>query len=121
MGGRKSYSIDYVVGKAPELKKTKKALINSVKSKSTKDIVQTSIELFTKSDELLDNFVRIVDTLDFIQENVDKTPLSYDSRKKLAATFWTKTKKEKEITVPSEFDKILVKSLTKVIRRGKKK
>jgi len=118
MGGRKSYSIDDIVGKSPEIRKRKKDLIRSVESEEPERITQTSIELFTKSDKASNDFASIVDTLDFIEENVSKPPLNYDERKKLAAKYWSKIRKEKDIKISPELNKIFVKSLAKVIRRG---
>lgn len=121
MGGRKSYSISYIIGETPEVKRYKKKLIDSVKSRSPKDIVQTTVNLFAKSDKVMDNFVKIVDTFDFVEKNATRPYRDYDTRKKIASDYWIKRKKEKKISVTSEFDRIVVDSLAKVIRRGEKK
>lgn len=120
MGGRTGYSIDRIIGKSSSIRPLKRKFIESVKSKSSKDIVQTSLDLFKESD-VLDNFVKIVNTFDFVKENADKPYLKYKDRRKLAADYWAKRKKEKEIEIPFEVSKIIVDSLALVIRRREEK
>lgn len=115
MGGRKSYFIEDVVGENPE---RKRKFLSSAKSGSVEKVSQTSMEMFAKSDKVIDDLSSVFETLSFIDENLKKTPLKYEERKRLASKFWAKRKKKKKIDTNRSLDRIIVDSLAKVIRRG---
>lgn len=121
MGGRKSYSASSVIGTGPTASRSKRKIKESIKSKSPEKIVITTIDAFVKSDKLVKDFSKIFDTFNFIRDNADKTPLSETERKKAATDFWAAKKKEKQIDVPQEIDRIFVENLTNVVRRREKK
>jgi hypothetical protein len=121
MGGRKSYPASSVIGTGAAASRAKRKIKESIKSKSSEKIVTTTIDAFVKSDKLVKDFSKIFDTFNFIKDNAEKPPLSKTERKKLAADFWTAKKKEKQIDVPQEIDRIFVDTLTNVVRRGEKK
>lgn len=118
MGGRKSYVVEDVFGKSPKLKRE---FLSSVKSGSKERVSQATIEMFVNSEKTVGELTNIFETFDFIRENLEKKPLSYEERKKLASEFWAKQKKEKNIVASPQLHKIVVASLAKVIRRGKEK
>lgn len=121
MGGRKSYSASSVIGTGPTASRSKRRIKESIKSKSSERIVTTTIDAFVKSDKLVKDFSKIFDTFNFIRDNAEKPPLSKTERRKLATDFWTTKKKEKQIEVPQEIDRIFVETLTNVVRRREKK
>jgi uncharacterized phage-like protein YoqJ len=121
MGGRKSYSLDIMIGKSKKNKQNKKEFIETIQSKESKRILSKTIDMFTNSETLVDNLSEIVNAFQFVEENAKGYPLNYDERKRMAAKFWANKKKEIKISTPYEIDRIFVDSITKVIRRGKKK
>ncbi len=120
MGGRKSHSVDRVVGKSPQIQPNKKALLDAIHSENVDKIVSSAAKLISSSDVAVSNIAKAVKFLDFIEENESKSQLNYEERKELASKEWSKLKKQQGIDTPSDIDRIFIDSAAKVIRRGKK-
>jgi hypothetical protein len=121
MGGRKSYTLDSVVGKSQRNAKAKEDFVSSIQSKESKRIVSSALDLFSKSDKAALDLAEAVDAFDFVKSNVGGQPLDYENRKRLASEYWAKRKKETSTPSNSVLDRILVDSIAKLIRRGRRK
>jgi hypothetical protein len=121
MGGRKTYTLDVVVGKTAENARARERLIASVDSKDPRTIVSSALDLALKSEKLVHNLAEAVQAIDFVRANADAPALDYEGRKRLASKYWTERKKETGTPSDSVVDRLLVDSLTKFIRRGKRK
>ena len=65
MGGRKGYNIEKIIGKSPRLIQRKKDFITTIESdEPPRKIIQTSLEVFSNSDKIIDEFSNIIDTFD---------------------------------------------------------
>lgn len=120
MGGRKTYSLDAVVGKSEATAKARKKLAESIESKEPKEIVENSLELALTSDKFVSNLARAAKVLDYIQENAETLEESYESRKRLASKYWANLKEESNIPSDPIVDRIIVDSMAKFIHRGKR-
>ena len=121
MGGRKSYPLEAVVGKTAENAGARKRLVTSIRSQESKQIVSRTLELFTRSDKALDSLVEAVRAFDFVRSNAQGPELSSGERKRLASRFWANRKKEIDAPPNAPLDNIIVDSLAKTIRKGKRK
>jgi hypothetical protein len=121
MGGRKTYKLEEVVGITRKNAKERQQLLTSIKSEEPKEIVKSALALALKSDKLIENLTKATKVFEFIQEKAEATPLNYSQRKRLAAEYWAKKKKEENYSSNSKVDSIIVDSLTKYIYRGKGK
>lgn len=120
MGGRRSYSVNVVVGSKRKLSKEIRNLKESIRSQESKKIAENSAKLITKSDYSIKNLSLSVKLLDFVLENAKKD-LSYEYRKKISSKAWSDIKKEQKIETPRQIDRIFVNSAAFAIKRRKKK
>lgn len=118
MGGRRSYYVDVVVGKTPNLRKR---LSDSAKTGSGKKTAQTAIDIYSKSPQVVKDLKTAFAGIELLRRNVGKEPLKWKERDRIARDFWAKEKKKKKLDTTSQLDLIIVSSLTKSIRRERKK
>lgn len=121
MGGRKSYRLDAVVGKSAESTEARKKFLTSVEAKDRRKIVSSALDLTAKSDKLVQTLSEAVKALDFVRSNYQKPPLRAEERKRLAAEYLAKRKKEPGAPSDLVVDKIFVDTLARVIRRRRRK
>lgn len=121
MGGRKSYPLEAVVGKGARTARAKSRLLSAVESKESRQIVSSALNLASKSDLLLDSLSEAVKAFDFVQSNAEAPTLGYNARKRLASEYWTKRRKETDTPSNTAIDRIIVDSIAKFIRRGKRR
>lgn len=121
MGGRKSYSLEAVVGKTNVNDKARKQLVESVKTKEPKDIVQSTLELAASSEKLVNSLSEAVKAIDFVRKNANEPTLSPEDRKRIASEYWVKQKEESKIPSDTIEDNLVVNSIAKFIFRGRRK
>jgi hypothetical protein len=121
MGGRKSYTLESVVGRTAENAKARQKFVSSVKSKDSTSIVSSALDLFAKSDKLVHNLTEAVQAFEFVRKNAEAPQLDRESRRRLASEYWTKRREETGLPPNPAIDRILVDSIAKYIRRGKRK
>jgi hypothetical protein len=121
MGGRKSYNLVKVLGKTAQSARARQRLTKSIESKESKKIASSALDLLARSDKALDSLAEVVETFDFVRSNAEGSPLDREARRRLASKFWTEKKKETETPSDSVLDRIIVDSVTKFIRRGRRK
>ena len=120
MGGRKSHKVEIVVGKSKEIIKRKSKFIRSFASEEPDNIIQSAIDLFSSSSQVVDNLYQATKLLDFVKKHKEKKTISYKDRKEVVAKKWANIKKKEKLETSSEADRILIESAAKVIRRGRK-
>lgn len=120
MGGRKSARVERIVGKSKELTINKKDFVKSIKTEKPGKIAKSALSFISASNTAIKNLAKGIDFFDYIDKEEKKKPLNYQERKELTSKAWSKLKKSEKIDTPSEVDRILIDSATKVIRRKKK-
>lgn len=120
MGGRKGYSAKRVIGDARSFLKEKKRFEEALKEEKPEKIVQTTLEIFNKSDTAIDNLSKGLAMFGFFEDSKKREKTAKEVKKE-ATKYWTKVKEDKKITAISEIDRLIVESATKTLRRRLKK
>jgi hypothetical protein len=121
MGGRKSYTLEAVVGKSAGSKEARRRFLSSIEAKDHRKIVAGALDLTAKSDKLVLSLTEAVKALDFVRSNSQKPPLNAEQRKRLAAAYLAQRKKEPGASADLVVDKIFVDTLARVLRRRRRK
>jgi hypothetical protein len=121
VGGRKSYPLEAVVGKTAENAQARKRLVAAVRSDEPRKIAQRTFELLSKSGKTLDNLAEAAEAFEFVRSNARGAALEPEARRRLASKYLAERKKQTGAPADPAFDSILVETLAKIIRRGKRK
>lgn len=115
MGGRKSHSLQKVVGDIRKVKEEQKRLVEGIKKNQPAQIVKASAGILSKSDKSLEALAYSYVFADSIQKEYKRlSEEETKSRRKEISQKWVDFRKETEKQFDSETNRDIVDSTTRI-------
>jgi len=116
MGGRRGKVIREVYGTGNRQRKAE--LTRAINSEDVQQMTLSSFSLFFESQKVRSDFSKAVKLMSAIAKKSSEIgPLSKDESEKVASDIWTEIKSRNKFDVSKEFDKSIVTSASRVLRR----